>query len=549
MDVLDEALAAVLGTAAPALRENGAQRRISYHLDRLLTHGRSGALVAFVYETDLRSRVTQKLLLKLDSFPEGTQASEFQRQRAALDEAPPEFARRHLTELAAEGHDLVRVGDGRWIVFQRLATVQADDPAEAARLDELDVLTKSLAALRSGGPVQATGRELTDVVDFAPEAFVAACGQIVHSVLREWALAPVGSPMSVAAYLEMMLRGRRDEGRPLHTLAQRLPTPAIRFDAHREALPNPLVFLTSTHVTGNLTVQALVGRCHGDLHTGNILVPVRNLASPTPFRLVDLDKYQSEGPLARDPVGLLLYVVVRALRDDAGIADGAGTALIDVLVDPDSRRGALLPHWLSALVTSVRTIGETYANDAGLLSEWRAQWHLSLVGCALRMIGRATTPLPHRLWLFRLAAEATQAFVGSSLTLETEGAADVGHETFAELVKRPEPGPGSTWVAALCSYLPFMGPQARAQGYGAAVEELVAAASRGEERTDRFVELVRILGGPTDNLRAPTDDETPVDVVYTCPQVPACDLVRSPAPDHSPPQCWLRPGMMRREFW
>jgi hypothetical protein len=81
------------------------------------------------------------------------------------------------------------------------------------------------------------------------------------------------------------------------------------------------------------------------------------------------------------------------------------------------------------------------------------------------------------------------------------------------------------------------------------VAALEDAARTGEDRTDDFVELVRVLGGPADNLRNPDDVEPPVDLVYTCPMEIRCARVESPRPADGPPQCELRPGMMRREFW
>ena len=139
-EVLDPSLAEALGSAANALRDWGRQRGVRYVLDRPLTYGRSGAIVALVYVTDAAVRQTRKLLLKLDTFPDGP-ASEFQRLRAALDEAPPEFARRHLTRLAPSG--TVAVVDASFLARWEIADavdlrvhLDVSPAAQARRLPE-----------------------------------------------------------------------------------------------------------------------------------------------------------------------------------------------------------------------------------------------------------------------------------------------------------------------------------------------------------------------------------------------------------------------------
>lgn len=52
-NILDPQLAEILGSASPALRAWGAARGLRWLLDRRLTEGRSGAIVAFVFERDL----------------------------------------------------------------------------------------------------------------------------------------------------------------------------------------------------------------------------------------------------------------------------------------------------------------------------------------------------------------------------------------------------------------------------------------------------------------------------------------------------------------
>ncbi|MER7281959.1 hypothetical protein ABT369_46765 [Dactylosporangium sp. NPDC000244] len=544
-EVLDPILAETLGSAANALHDWGRQRGLRYELDRPLTHGRSGAVVALVYVTDAAARHTRKLLLKLDVFPDGP-ASEFQRQRAALDEAPPPFARRHLARLAPRGDDLVPVGDGRWFVFQEIAG-SGDEPDGGGRLDELDVLTKALAAARAGGTLAATGAGTDDPVRCDAAAFVDACAEVTRAVLDDWAVAAEVASLTAAEYVERHLLGRARPGKALHTLAARIGDAPIRIDGEREVLPNPFAALAAGRPGGDRRVRALLGRCHGDLHAGNILVPMVQPVSPLPFRLVDLAKYETAGPLARDPAGLLLYVIVRTLPDLPPAQRGS---LIEVVADPGTGHGLMLPGWLPDLVARIRDAGERFANRAGLLPEWRAQWPLSLAAAALILLARATTPADAKLWLLRLAGRATAVHLGPGPDLAAATTGEprvVTTQTVGGLVAPKETSPGRTWVASFCQLRTYLEEHAGDDGHGA-VLALREAAEAGEDRHAEYLEFVRSVGGPELTLRGPGDDPTP-DVVYACPMRRPCDrVVRPGRPGDPPPYCALRSGGMRREF-
>jgi len=541
-EVLDPSLAEALGSAANALRDWGRQRGVRYVLDRPLTYGRSGAIVALVYVTDAAVRQTRKLLLKLDTFPDGP-ASEFQRLRAALDEAPPEFARRHLTRLAPSGYDLVQVGDGRWFVFQEIAG-SGDD---GGRLDELDVLTKALAAARAGGTIAATGAGTDQPVRCDAASFVGACEAVTRSVLDGWAVAAELKPVTAADYLERHLLGRTRPGKALHTLADRLGGAPIRIDGERDVLPNPFAALAADRPGGGRTIPALLGRCHGDLHTGNILVPMLQPVSPLPFRLVDLAKYECAGPLARDPAGLLLYVLVRTLPD---LLAAHRSSLIEVVAARGSGPGILLSAWLPDLVARIRETGERFANQAGLLPEWRAQWPLSLVAAALILLARATTPADAKVWLLRLAGRMTQEYLGPGPDLVAATAGEpriVTAATVGDLVARPEPNPGQTWVASFCMMRTYLEAHA-GNSRRDAVRALAGAAAAGEDRRAEYLELVRAVGGPEITLRGAEDQPAP-DVLFACPMPRPCDRVERPEDaGAAAPHCSLRPGGMRREF-
>ena len=210
-DILDPQLAETLGSASPALRAWGAARGLRWLLDRRLTEGWSGAIVAFVFERDLhgspggaRARGS-KLLLKLDSIPDEELArSEFARQREALRDAPADFAGRHLTELAPEGHDLVAVGDGRWIMFQRVAAMPLDEVGQLVEIDDLDVLSKALASVSAGGGSRRPARQPRSLsparrrrsLASAPGSYASCCttGPLARPGADERGAIPTGAP-------------------------------------------------------------------------------------------------------------------------------------------------------------------------------------------------------------------------------------------------------------------------------------------------------------------------------------------------------------------
>jgi hypothetical protein len=486
-EILDRELEKVLGTAAPSLHDWGAARGLRWILARRLTEGQSGAVVAFVFERDQHAGAT-KLLMKMDSYPEvELDRSEFARHRAALKEAPPDFARQHLTELAPEGHDLVRVGDGRWIVFQRIAATPVDEMDETTEIHDLDVLSKALASVSVNGPVPATGTSTEEPVFCAPEVFVRFCGRVTRVVLHDWAGKPDLEPMTAARYLREHLLNRLDDGRPLNIVARLFEHDWLLIGEDREPLPNPFTLLSDSGPGGSLRVMALLGRAHGDLHTGNLLVPVTTLTEDAPFRLIDLAKYSLRAPLARDPAGLLLYIVVRVLRY---LDETEQQAIGQLLLCHDKERHEWTKHvptWLADLEAHVRGAAEHWAHQHVELSQrndWRPQWRLSLIGYALILLGRRSTRTTDRMWLLRFAARATRMALGRANLPARNGATEVAPEMLTVAPPRPRPDDEESWVEWFCEYRPRLSRKADEHGLRAQLDALRQAALNGEDRSE-----------------------------------------------------------------
>lgn len=554
--ILDPQLTEVLGSASPALRAWGAARGLRWLLDRRLTEGRSGAIVAFVFERDLHGSPGgarprgSKLLLKLDSIPdEELTRSEFARQREALRDAPAEFTRRHLTELAPEGHDLVAVGDGRWVMFQKVAAMPLDEAGQRVEIDDLDVLSKALASVSAGGAVPAAGPSTEEPVSCSPDAFVGFCTEVVRAVLHDWAGSPDPEPMSAAGYLREHLQGRLDEGRPLRAIAGRLEHEWLLID--RDLEPNPFILLREDGPAALLRVIALLGPAHGDLHTGNILTTVNALAADSPFRLIDLAKYQARAPLARDPAGLLLFCVTRVLRY---LDESAQEAIGRLLLCPDEEHDGwaeLTPAWLAGLADGIRRAAERWALQHVQLADWRPQWRLSLAGCALILLSRPSTRTADRMWLLRIAARATRAVLARGDLPARTGATTVTPEMLA-LPSAPgrQAVQAETWREWFCEYLPRLSRKAAEQGLLDQLKALRQAAFDGEDRGEEFRDLVLRVDGRPLTTRAPADADAQVDEVFTCPLAAhKCGRVVRPGPVDDEPRCVLKRTRMRHEFW
>jgi hypothetical protein len=555
-DIVDPQLAETLGSASTALRAWGAARGLRWLLDRRLTEGRSGAIVAFVFERDLHgspggSRARgSKLLLKLDSIPDEELArSEFARQREALRDAPAEFAGRHLTELAPEGHDLVAVGDGRWIMFQKVAAMPLGLVGQLVEIDDLDVVSKALASVSADRAVQAAGPSTEEPVSCSPEAFVGFCTEVVRAVLHDWAGSPDPEPMSSAAYLREHLQTRFDEGRPLRAIAGRLEHDWLLID--RDLEPNPFILLREDGPAAALRVIALLGPAHGDLHTGNILAPVNGLGPDSPFRLIDLAKYQARTPLARDPASLLLSIVTRVLRY---LDESEQEAIGRLLLCPDEEHdgwAGLAPAWLAGLADGIRRAAERWALQHVQLADWRPQWRLSLAGSALTLISRSSLRSADRMWLLRLAARATRAVLARGDLPARTAATTVTPEMLALTSARGrQAAQAETWREWFCEYLPRLSRKAAEEGLLDRLEALRQAAFDGEDRGEEFRDLVLRIDGRPLTTRGPGDVDAQVDEVFTCPLAAhKCSRVVRPSPVDDEPRCALKRTRMRHEFW
>ncbi|MDX2543463.1 hypothetical protein PV331_16635 [Streptomyces sp. WI04-05B] len=244
-------------------------------------------------------------------------------------------------------------------------------------------------------------------------------GEIVKGVLGGWN--PNDPPMSAipaATFVRDLLGRRLDTDAPLYEwVRERLgPETAelqwFRTADHGRPLPNPLS-LNDNCPLSQCSVNAAYGRAHGDLHPGNIMIPVRDDAQAEDFTLIDLSRFHERALLARDPVHLLLCLTADAYLPH--MSDPARTELLRALIGSDND-GPLIPQGLADTVRAVRQAMIDWGAGRHINRDWGRQWFLGLQACALMLTARERYSDRDRWWFFCLAAEAGGAYLDEMKT-------------------------------------------------------------------------------------------------------------------------------------
>ncbi|MFJ6149332.1 hypothetical protein [Micromonospora profundi] len=349
----------------------------------LRTHGYTDAyLVTITFSRRGNGTVnsTQKLIVKV----QGRGTKEPQRHMRALlsNEA---FAERHLVR---QPYGALEFDGDRIMTFQELA----NDGSPVTTLDEI-----------------------------AEEHLVPAFSVVMDRVFNDWNRRPTdadrrGRPIGttiIGDYLrgELTVAGVLAE---VPDLAARvgLPDPSsgwLVIDG--VVLPNPLRLVARNTPEQQRRIDYVQGYAHGDLHGGNILIPLEGVPRPGEFRLVDLSAFAEDAPLTRDLVCLLLTTVLRHVAPPLasggpGLPTTQAAALVNKLLQPIVDRPSLaLPRLLDELVDSAHKLVQSGA-EGGWGPEWRTQYRLSMISQALICTTFDNLSEAGRRWCFRLAAEA-----------------------------------------------------------------------------------------------------------------------------------------------
>lgn len=369
MVTIGQEIAALLDPdAAAALRMSADLNGITLRYAGWTDHGYTAARLISVYAGEV-GMPDRKLVLKATPGGRDTTA-EPRRHREALAESSPEFRAAHLVE---QPWAAIPVPGGGWIMFQEIAS-------------------------GSLGDIQPLSAILADPMRTDDTA--AACATVVRSLLADWnpAVTTTDPFPTPSAYLRGLLGHRIDLGGTVRTWAD------MKGLIPPDGPPNPFALVLDNSLTENRQMYVRLGKVHGDLHPGNILVP----RDPAGYRLIDLSRFGAGRPLAFDPAYLALTIAVRYLPD---LSPPQRRALAEFLVAPPAGRPAGLPAAIHAVVGAVTDTAGAWGARNGLGDEWRQEFLLSLLGCALIMTGRAIIPAAGRDWCYELARLATAHYL------------------------------------------------------------------------------------------------------------------------------------------
>ncbi len=237
------------------------------------------------------------------------------------------------------------------------------------------------------------------------------CESIVRSVVGDW---NPGSPRhvvgTVGALVHGMLAHREDQAIAWASEA------GIPVDGSAAAVDrgewsvrvNPFALLKGAPSTVALDA-VLVGRTHGDLSGRNILLPQLTTVRPSEFVLIDYDRFRHDGPLARDPMHLLVALVLDQIGQ-AGVQ--VSPELAQALVHPDVVTLSPFNEAQRRLAIKIRDAPDLRLS--GYRTDWRRQSLLFLAAAALLHLGR-TLHVPDerrtKEWCFHLAALAAERFL------------------------------------------------------------------------------------------------------------------------------------------
>ncbi|MET8372561.1 hypothetical protein [Micromonospora profundi] len=338
--------------------------------------GHSGAELIPVIVARRDGRDAEHLYVKV--LPTGQAAEETARHMEAVD-VDAGFAERHLVRQPYPRHP---VGDGRYLMFQDIArgAEQVLPLCEVRDDQRKDAYRTLLDGVWNGWYRKGRRISRTTVGEFVRRELTDARAQDeVNAFATSLGLGDTGADW-------------------LHDAA----TGAV--------LPNPLRFAEAGSIWHDGRLDQLCGASHGDLQGRNALYPLSRpgLVDVKKFCLVDLDRFAVDAPLTRDLTTLLLDAVLPELADHLGAIPA--DALRTLLITPTLRASGRLPALSVKVIKASYAVGLAVAKDGNWGMTWRGQYLLSLVSQALICCTYEDAGPAGRVWYFRLAAYAAQAY-------------------------------------------------------------------------------------------------------------------------------------------
>ena len=249
-----------------------------------LSGGRTGAYLYLVSVSSPDFTQVQHFVLKLDHKNKKAKMDELQRHSTAVSQAPPEFARDNIANLA---FDRVELNDAV-AIFYNVAGQSLHHYQSLADYHQQSQLEKIFS--------------MTNKVLLAGWNKALTFEQAVHpqELLARW----LGYRLQPGGNIEHFLED-----------ACRIPQDTTGLMIQGHIFPNPLVYARESKLWGEIRpIDTIIGFQHGDLNIGNILVKFsENEAELTGYYLIDFALFKVQMPLLYDQRYLEMSYMIREL--------------------------------------------------------------------------------------------------------------------------------------------------------------------------------------------------------------------------------------------
>ncbi len=249
---------------------------------QMLSGGRTGAYLYLVSVSSAETAQVKHLVLKLDHKNKKSKLDEIQRHSTAVSQAPPEFANKHLADLAFDRIEL----NEAVAIFYEIAGQSLHHYKSLADYQEQSNLEKMFSMTNEVLLAQ-WNRELTFEQAIHPQA-----------LLARW----LGYRLRPGGNIEHFLED-----------ACRIPQKTTGLLIQGHIFPNPLIFARESEIwSGIRPIDIIVGFQHGDLNIGNILVKFGEKEKElTGYYLIDFALFKTQMPLLYDQCYLEMSYLIR----------------------------------------------------------------------------------------------------------------------------------------------------------------------------------------------------------------------------------------------
>jgi hypothetical protein len=350
---------------------------------RWLIDGRSGSFVALVRIRPERGHFRGAVLKLL---PPAIAAEESRGTALSEQHSPEPFRNAHLVRTTLR--DPLPGADGWWLHLQEAAPV------------DLGVV-----------------RPLRHLID--DPLFASYCDVIVRSVVLDWnpGYDPPALRSTPGEFLTAFVEKQRAGIAAFAAAADPaagMESPLVRIPGRPDPLPNPLLLLDNGIPGAGSPLEIFLGNGHGDLHPGNIFVPVDDGVRADAFRLIDSGRFDNRMPVSRDPVKMLLGTAAAWLASLAG-ASALRSSLAELVVAPAGYPASAPIAGYLQVSRAIHAGAAQWGIERAIQAEWQRQHLLTIIGSALRTVADDEMTPADRWWHFEVAAVATEVFRSDNL--------------------------------------------------------------------------------------------------------------------------------------